>query len=66
MDIGRPKRILEVDPVSAPVPETIAMPALPGTTREPSSEPSSRRAGPARRAAPASQEASASTEPGVA
>lgn len=41
MDIGRPKRIIEVEPVSVPLPETISMPAVPETTGEPLPEPTS-------------------------
>lgn len=34
MDIGQPKRIIEIEPVSTPVPETIPLP-----TTEPASAP---------------------------
>ena len=34
MDIGQPKRIIEIEPVSTPVPETIPLPSI-----EPASAP---------------------------
>jgi hypothetical protein len=34
MDIGRPKRIIEVEPATSPLPETLPEPA-PATTPEP-------------------------------
>jgi hypothetical protein len=34
MDIGQPKRIIEIEPASIPVPETLPMPAT-----EPAKEP---------------------------
>ncbi len=39
MDIGRPKRIIEVEPTSTPLPETIPLPAEPQPTNEPAAEP---------------------------
>lgn len=43
MDIGRPRRIIEVEPVSLPLPESF--PDLEPTTPEPAAEPDrSRRA----------------------
>ena len=35
MDIGRPKRIIEVEPASAPLPESIPVPVTPEPAREP-------------------------------
>ena len=36
MDIGKPKRIIEIEPASIPVPETIPAPEpLPASTPEP-------------------------------
>ncbi len=35
MDIGRPKRIIEVEPASTPLPETIPLPTAPEPAREP-------------------------------
>lgn len=40
MDIGKPKRIIEVEPVSLPLPETIPAPEpLPAPAPEPAPEP---------------------------
>ncbi|MEP6758712.1 MAG: hypothetical protein ABJB55_05915 [Actinomycetota bacterium] len=39
MDIGRPKRIIEIDPISLPVP----MPEFPSPTTEPLREPAPER-----------------------
>ncbi len=39
MDIGRPKRIIEVEPASTPLPETIPLPVAPEPAHEPASAP---------------------------
>ena len=48
MDIGRPKRIIEIEPASLPLPGE-AEPADPGPAYQPEAEPLPEPAGPDRR-----------------